>query len=128
MKVIKTNWINITGVFIAVFAYAIILNINDVNVSRNLFQAILPALILVCLYGFLFWILFSILLIVFDLILIVRNQTNLIAKLIVEWLAISSPFIYWAILYREWIFVSAIITFFITQFIRQKQIRRYIKK
>ena len=123
MKIIKTNWINLVGVFIAVFIYAIVLNLTDINVSRNLFQSILPALILVCLYGVLFWALFILLLVVLDLIFIVKDQTNLTAKLLIEWLIISSPFIYWAIRYREWIFVAAILALLITQFIRQKRIK-----
>ena len=127
MKIIKTNWINLIGVFIAVFLYAIVLNLNDTNVSRNLFQSILPALILVCLYGILFWALFIILLVVLDLLFIVKDQTNLTAKLLIEWFIISSPFIYWAVRYREGIFIAAIIAFLITQFIRQKRIRSYLK-
>jgi len=127
MKIIKTNWINLIGVFIAVFIYAIFLNLNDTNVSRNLFQSILPALILVCLYGILFWALFILLLVGLDLIFIVKDQTNLTAKLLIEWLIISSPFIYWAVRYREWIFVVAIIPLLITQSIRQKRIRSYLQ-
>ena len=127
MKIIKTNWINLIGVFIAVFIYAIVLNLNDTNVSRNLFQSILPALILVCLYGILFWALFILLLVGLDLIFIVKDQTNLTAKLLIEWLIISSPFIYWAVRYREWMFVVAIIALLITQSIRQKRIRSYLE-
>jgi hypothetical protein len=125
MKIIKTNWINLIGVFIAVFIYAIALNLNDTNVSRNLFQSILPALMLVCLYGILFWALFIILLVVLDL-LIIKNQTNLTVKLLIEWFIISSPFIYWAVRYKEGIFIAAIIAFLITQFIRQMRIRSYL--
>ena len=125
MKIIKTNWINLIGVFIAVFIYAIALNLNDTNVSRNLFQSILPALMLVCLYGILFWALFIILLVVLDL-LIIKNQTNLTVKLLIEWFFISSPFIYWAVRYKEGIFIAAIIAFLITQFIRQMRIRSYL--
>lgn len=127
MKILKTNWINLIGVFITVFLYAIVLNLNDTNVSRNLFQSILPALILVCLYGILFWALFIILLVVLDLLFIVKDQTNLTAKLLIEWFIISSPFIYWAVRYREGIFIAAIIAFLITQFIRQTRIRSYLK-
>jgi hypothetical protein len=127
MKIIKTNWINLLGVFIAVFLYAIFLNLTDTNVSRNLFQSILPALMLVCLYGILFWALFIILLVVFDLLFIVKDQRNLTVKLLIEWLIISSPFIYWAARYREWIFVAAIMALLITQFIRKRRIKDYIK-
>lgn len=128
MKVIKTNWINILGVFISVFVYAIILNIADENISRNFFQSILAALMLVCLYGVMFWALFIVLLIVFDLLFIVKTQNNFKSRLLIEWLIISSPFIYWTVRYREWIFLVAIIAFLITQLLREKSIRTINQK
>jgi hypothetical protein len=123
MKVLKTNWINVAGVFVAVFLYAVALNLTDINVSRNVFQSILPALMLVCLYGIMFWSLFILLLVVLDLLLIVKNQNSLIGKLLIEWLIISGPFVYWAVRYKEWIFIVAIIAFLITQFIRKRIIQ-----
>jgi hypothetical protein len=122
MKVIKTNWINIAGVFAIVFLYAVVLNLTDSNVSRNLFQAVFAALILVCGYGIMFWGLFVVALIVLDLLLLIRNQNNLKTKLIIEWLIISSPFIYWTVKYHEWIFVAAVVAFLITQLLREKRI------
>jgi len=126
MKIIKTNWINATGVFIAVFLYAIILNLHDVNASTNLFQSILPALILVGLFGFVFWMFFIALLVILDLLLLVKNRNNLIGKILLEWLLIGSPFIYWGIKYKEWIFIIAVIAFLITQMMRIKIINRDI--
>lgn len=124
MKILKTNWINITGVFVAVFLYAIVLNLIDENVSRNLFQSIFAALILVFGYGMMFWALLIISLVILDSLLLLRSQNNLKAKLIIEWLIISSPFIYWTIRYQEWIFVAAIIALFITQLLREKNIQK----
>ena len=124
MKIIRTNWINIIGVFVVAFIYAIILNLNDVNVSRNVIQSILPALILVCLYGIMFWILYIVLLIILDLLLIAKNQNNLTAKLLAEWLIISAPFVYWGIKYQQWIFIAVTITFLITQLLRIKSIKK----
>ena len=82
---------------------------------------------LVCLYGILFWALLILLLVLLDLIFFVRDQTNLTVKLLIEWLIISSPFIYWAVKYREWIFIAGIVALLITQFIRQKRIRNFAK-
>jgi len=127
MKIIKTNWINIVGVFIAAFLYAVILNMNDVNVSRNVFQSILPALMLVCLFGFMFWVFFIVLLIILDLLLLVKSRSKLIGKILIEWLVISSPFIYWAVMYKEWIFVIAVIAFLITQMMRIKNINKVLQ-
>jgi hypothetical protein len=121
MKVILTNWINILGVFIAVFLYAMVLNMMDTNVSRNLFQAIFAVLILIVGYGMMFWGMFIVALIVLDLVLL-RGKENLKMKLLIEWFIISCPFIYWTIKYHEWIFVAAIIAFLIAQLLREKKI------
>ena len=119
MKVIKTNWINIVGVFLITFMYVAI---SACLHSATFAQAIFGAILSICLYGMMFWALFIILLVVIDLLLIVKNQTSLTLKLLIEWVIISSPFIYWAIRYREGIFVAAIIAFLITQFIRRNRI------
>ncbi|MBN8721250.1 MAG: hypothetical protein J0H85_17510 [Sediminibacterium magnilacihabitans] len=124
MKIIKTNWINIVGVFIAVFLYAIVLNLIDENASRNMFQSVFASLILVFGYGIIFWGLLIVSLIVLDLLLFIRSQNNLKAKLVIEWLIISSPFVYWAIRYKEWIFVAAIVALLITQLLREKKIQK----
>ena len=121
MKVILTNWINVLGVFIAVFLYAIVLNITDENVSRNMFQAVFAALFLIVGYGMMFWGVFIIALIILDLVLL-RNKENLKMKLLVEWLIISAPFVYWTVKYHEWIFVAAIVAFLIAQLLREKKI------
>ena len=69
-----------------------------------------------------FWGLFIISLIVADLLLIVWSQKLLKQKLLLEWLLVSSPFIYWVIKYQEWISLIGMITFFITQLLREKLI------
>jgi hypothetical protein len=101
--------------------YAIVLNLADATASRNLFQAVFGALILVCLYGILFWTCFVVALVGLDL-LIVRNHKNLVTKLLVEWLVISTPFLYGIVKYYEWVFLVAIMAFLLTQFLRIKAI------
>ena len=123
MEVVRTNWITITVVFIAVFIYAIYLNVTDVNVSRNIFQSILPAFFLVVLYGVLFWLLFLVLLVVFDIFFVARVKLDLKVKLLIEWIIVSIPFIYWAIKYKQWIFIVACLAFLITQLLREKNLR-----
>jgi len=122
MRVVTTNWINVLGVFITVFIYAVILNINDEQGSITILQAMFSAFVLVVGYGLLFWGAFIIALIVFDFVLINKSQSNLQSKLLIEWLIISSPFIYGAIKYSEWIFIAAVIAFLITQLLREKRI------
>jgi len=124
MKILKTNWINIVGVLGSVFLYSVISNFTDSNTSQNIFQAIFSGLILILFYGVTFWVLFIVSLIIFDLLFIVTNQSNLNIKLLLEWLLLSTPFIYWAIKYSEWIFLVAIISFLFTQLYRRKMIEK----
>ena len=98
------------------------------NNSTTFKQAIVGALLLICLYGIMFWIAFIILLAVLDLLLIMPNFKNIRTKLIVEWGIISTPFIYWAIQYdrQRWLFIIVVITFFVTQLIRGNLIRKSV--
>lgn len=130
MKILKTNWINVVGVFTAVFMYCFISSfIIDDGVSRNIFQAIIASLIGIVLYGVIFWSSFIVLLMIIDILLIIPNQKKLKVKLIIEWLIISLSLILWAIIYKEriWfygLFAVAIIAFLITQLLREKLINK----
>lgn len=122
MKIIFTNWINLLGIFGAVFVFLFVSALTAANLSYNIFQSILVALFSVIAYGMMFWAFLIVSLVVLDLILIVPNKSMLKIKLIIEWLIISSPFIYWTIKYHEWIFAVGIVSFFITQLLREKYI------
>jgi len=126
MKIIKTNWINIIGILIAVYLYALMLNLFDADKSLNFIQVVFSPLILILLYGAIFWALFILLLIIFDLLFIVKNQENIKKKVILETFIIITPYVYWLIVYDEWIFLVAIVTFFITQTYRRKLIAKNI--
>lgn len=126
MKILKTNWINIIGILIAVYLYSLMLNLFDADKSLNFIQVVFSPLILILLYGAIFWALFIMLLIIFDLLFIVKNKENLKKKMILETFIIATPYVYWLIVYDELIFLVAIITFFITQFYRRKLIAKNI--
>lgn len=124
MEIIKTNWITVLGIFSMVFLYAIYLNITDINVSRNIFQSILPALILVVLYGALFWLLFLSLLVLLDIFFVAKVKVDLRVRLLIEWVIVSIPFIYWALKYKQWILIVAVVAFLMTQLLREKCLRQ----
>ena len=120
MLVIRTNWINIISVFVITYFYVI----TDVLLHSGTFiQAVFGGLISICLYGMMFWGLFVASLVALDLLVIMRNKNHLKAKLLIEWLIISSPFIYWTIKYKEWIFAVAIVAFLISQLLRERLIK-----
>lgn len=124
MNVLLTNRINVIGVFLSTFFYTFI---NSwVNYPATFLQALFGAFLLVCLYGIIFWIGFLLALIILDSVLIVPNQKKIILKLLLEWAIISSPIIYWAVIYEEqrWLYIVAIIAFLITQLLREKSINK----
>ncbi|MDN3709695.1 hypothetical protein QW060_22315 [Myroides ceti] len=71
-RIIKTNLINIWVVFTIVYIYSIIRAINEGDF--NILQGMLSALILVILYGVLFWIFFIVILFITDLLLIYQSS------------------------------------------------------
>lgn len=127
MKILLTNRINLIGVFIAVLLYGIGYNcLIDDEVTRNFFQVIIAAFILVCLYGIIFWIGFLLAILILDLILIVPNQKKLKLKLFAEWVIISTPIVYFSLIYerQRMMFLIAVIAFFITQLLRERLIKK----
>jgi hypothetical protein len=127
-KIIRTTWINFLGVFVGVLLCEMISGLLDQDLRYNLLQILLASLMSILVYGFMFWIGFIFFLLVLDLLLIVDNQSNLKTKLLLEWLLISSPFFYWAIIYQEYIFVVAVASFLVTQLIRMRIISKYIQE
>lgn len=116
-SVFRTNWVNLLGIFIAVIFYAVIRAYS--TMSFSLFQALTSGVILVVLYGIIFWTGFIAALLITDFILL-KDKSNLKVMLLIEWLIISIPFIYWSIKYRQWIFLVAVIAFFFMQLLRNK--------
>lgn len=127
MKIILTNWVNLLGVFLVTLVFSCVLVSTDANLSYNILQTILAALFSVLGYGMLAWILFIALLVILDLVLIIPNKENIRTKLLLEWLVISFPFIYWAVKYNKWIFIAATMIFLITQLLRKKRLVKVIQ-
>lgn len=127
MKIILTNWVNLLGVFLVTLVFSCVLVSTDANLSYNILQTILAALFSVSGYGMLAWILFIALLVILDLVLIIPNKENIRTKLLLEWLVISFPFIYWAVKYNKWIFIAATMIFLITQLLRKKRLVKVIQ-
>lgn len=46
----------------------------------------------------------------------------------IQWGLISLPFIYWVFYYEEWIFLVAVIAFFVTQNLRRIRIVKLMKQ
>jgi len=128
MKILVTNWINILGVFVAILIYTVIFSQTNNHLSYTIFQSLVASLILICLYGMMFWALFIVALAILDFLLIVTNQKYIRLKLIAQWFFVSCPYTYWLIRYEEWIFLVGIIAFGITQLFREQLIVKALCK
>jgi hypothetical protein len=134
IQIWKTVWINILGIFLSAYLFGIIselakLNFNNVSSSEltnSLAIGFFGGLFAVIGYGFIFWLGFIVVISLLELTLMSNNKERVKAVLLIEWIIISSPFIYWTFQYSQWIFLVAVIAFLITQFIRKKRIFKAI--
>jgi hypothetical protein len=127
-QILKTIWINIAGIFLAVYLYSIISALLKIKEFGDLGQTLaigfIGGLYLVIGYGFVIWIGFLIMIIPIELIFMNSSIERIKTVLIFEWIIISLPFIYWLIEYTEWVFLIAVLAFLITQVIRLRKIAK----
>ncbi|MCQ6960292.1 hypothetical protein [Mucilaginibacter aquariorum] len=125
VKIYFTNWINVLGIIIGTYVFLVVTELFKTGISA-LPQMLIMAMVAIVLYGGIFFTGFLISMLILDLILMNDNTKHLRLKLIVEWGLISVPFVYWLLEYSEWIFLVAVIFFFIMQFIREKRILKIL--
>ena len=80
----------------------------------------------IILYGAMFWIGFLVLMFILDMLLMNKQMKNVNSRLLLQWLIISIPFVYWLVKYSEWIFLVAVLAFLITQYIRKEKILKIL--
>lgn len=126
LKIFLTNWINILVIFIAVYATIIISELLKIQSTHDIPDALstgfLGGLFAIIFYGAVFWIGFVIAMFLLDFVFMNESLQKLDLKLLIEWVVVSSPFIYWFAKYTQWVFLVAVIAFFISQSIRRKKI------
>ena len=130
MKIFLTNWVSVVGIFIVLCLTGVITELWKVESIGEALNAIATGLfgvlLALLLYSLVIWVAFILVMFLLDFILMNNNETSVRYKLLFEWLLVSSPFIYWAFKYSQWIFLVVIVTFFITQAIREKLILKLL--
>lgn len=127
VNIIKTNWVTFLGVFIMAIVFTTISNSTSADVSLTILQSMLAALVLVCFYGVLFWVVFVIAIIMFDILLFRESTRRLTSKLILEWIIISIPFWVIAVKYNRAIFFILSATFLVTQIVRKTKLKSILE-
>jgi hypothetical protein len=132
LKLFLTNWINILGIFIAVYLACIVSELVKItsvsDIPGSLTTGFLGGLFGVVLYGAIFWIGFILTMFLLDFILMNKAIKFLKLKLLFEWVIVSSPFVYWCVEYTEWIFLVAVVAFAITQLFRANKVIAIIQR
>ena len=126
IRIVFTNWINALTVYSCIFLVLFIGELfPGISTIKEALYNTFGSLIVYYLH---FWSGFTLLIALLDIILFSYNRelryTNY--KLVLEWIIISSPFIYWFIKYNQWIFLVAIIAFLIGQYLRRSYIYKIL--
>ncbi len=131
-KIALTNLIHIPGFYLTAYLSIILFKILGLDTSQSWAEVLLSNL---------FWILYSfiifglpilaivyLVLVIFDTIAFRYLKLNIIQTLVIEWLIISTPFFYWAIRYEFWMWFTLSASFFVTQLMRKKEIKKMLEK
>ncbi len=134
LKIISTNWVHLVGFYVTSYFSLILFKLLGLEgyTTNTWAQTLCPDLIMllyfVFFYGLMFLIGLLVALIIMDSIAfnVTKNRTKLI--LFLEWIIIIPPFIMWAFDYDFWLWLTLIISFAVTQWIRIRKIERINKK
>jgi hypothetical protein len=126
IKIILSNWINLLTVFVVVYSVGVVSAMAGDKFSWK--GAVFGTAYAVLGYGMIFWIGFAICILILDMLLfgIDRNPGNTTIKLFVEWLVIGCPFVYWLLVYREWILIAVVLSFLFGQYLRRSHINKIL--
>jgi len=128
LHIFWTNWVNVVGIFMVVYLSAIISELLKIESGTDIMGAlgvgVLGGLFSLLVYGSIFWVGFLLAMFLLDMLLIGEDRKHLRLMLLIEWIVVSSPFLYWFFIYTQWIFAVAILAFLITQLIREREIKK----
>ncbi len=134
LKIISTNWVHLVGFYVTTYFSLILFNFLGLEgyttemSTKTLFLNLIMILYLIFGYGLMFLIGFYGAIIIMDSIgfNLTKTKTDLI--LLLEWIMIIPPFVTWALEYDYWLWLTLIISFAVTQWIRRRKIEKIIKK
>jgi hypothetical protein len=128
LKIIGTNWIHLLGFYISTYFATIIFQLIGIHRyqgyswSTTLFMNLAGILFLFFTYGLIFILAFYLLLILMDFIAFRYTKLPVIYIILIEWVLLSPPFIYWAFTEDYWLWLALVISLLGTQLVRLKWI------
>ncbi len=134
LKIISTNWVHLVGFYVTtlfsliLFSFFGLEGYTTETWTQALFLNLIMILFLIFGYGLMFLVGFYVALIIMDSIGFNMTKTKTDFILLLEWIIIVPPFVTWAFKYDYWLWLTLIISFAVTQWIRRRKIEKINKK
>jgi hypothetical protein len=132
LKIILTNWIHLPGFYITTYLSLIFFKLIGIETTDSwhsiLLVSIFTILLLFMIYGPLIILGFFGAIMLMDILAF--SWANKWPKkiLIIEWVIISVPFIYWAFEHEYWLWITLSLSLLTTQLMRLKRIKEIESK
>lgn len=129
IKIISTNWIHLLGFYITCYFYGLLaklIGLGDVydDWSTTIFFNLIGILLLLFTYGLVIILGFYIIILLLDLLLFQFKGLQLIQIVLIEWVIIIPPFIYWAFKEDYWLWLALVASLLGTQLIRRRKLMK----
>ena len=126
LAIIKTNWIHLPGFYVSTYFSIIIFQLLGLDRYQGhswlntLLMNIIAIPFLFFTYGLMFIVSFYVLITLLDFIAFRFTKFKVVTIMVIEWIIIIPPFIYWAFKEEYWLWLVLISSLFCTQIIRTK--------
>lgn len=126
-RVLLTNWIHLPGFYLAAYVTFIFYKIIGVGHAYSwravLLENVYALLPLFFFYGLPFIVGFYLIMFIMDAMSFWMNSPGRPKTMLIQWLVISIPAILSAFYFEYWLWLSLLISFYLTQRIRQRKIK-----
>ena len=133
LSIIKTNWLHIVGFYISAYTALVIFRLLGIerysyeSWNSTLFLNLLTIPLLFFTYGLIILASFYLAIILMDLLAFRFIKVKVEYILIIEWLIIIPPFVYWAFKYDYWLWIFLVASFLCTQFVRMRKLKKIVR-
>jgi hypothetical protein len=127
LKIISTNWIHLVGFYITTYLSLILFKLIGLETSDSweslLLTSIFSILLLFIIYGPMIIGGFYSAIFIMDIVAFSWTNNWRREILIIEWIIISIPFIYWAFENEYWLWITLSVSLLTTQMVRLRRIK-----
>lgn len=126
LRTITTNWIHVVGFYLMTYLSIVIGSFFDPTEDWEpiILTGFFAALLLFVVYGYIILGWFYLAIVLLDVAFFTCTSKWRKEILMVEWVIISMPFVYWAFEYEYWLWITLSASLVATQMIRLGMIRK----